>query len=157
MSIQLLFFPFLFSSYYYSVDPCVACIFSGLCNQSFFPQYWRDLFLFLFFTLEVCHYHLLDVRPYASSGIFLFSGRFVEVLPSSTLRMVPGILRGGQFRCLFLWRDFCYIVWCWVVFSFCWGKLKFFFSSALVWWCPLSIFVSTCKFPFLRLFWSFLH
>ena len=32
----------------------------------------------------------------------------------------------------------------------------FFFSTPLVWWCPLPIFPSICKFPFLLAFWFFL-
>ena len=51
------------------------------------------------------------------------SGLFVEVLPSSTLRMVSSILRMGQPRCLSLWWVFCYVVWFPVVFLFSWGIL----------------------------------
>ena len=42
------------------------------------------LFLLLFLTLIVCQHHLCDVWLYGSSLVFLFSGPFVEVLPSST-------------------------------------------------------------------------
>ena len=44
-----------------------------------------------------------DVRPYASSWVFLFPGSFVEVIPSFTLRMASSILRGRQPTCLSLW------------------------------------------------------
>ena len=36
ISIQLFFFPFLFSSYYCSADPCVVSVVSARYNQSFF-------------------------------------------------------------------------------------------------------------------------
>ena len=83
----------------------------------------------------------MNVRPYASSWVYY--GPFVEVLPSSTLRVVPSILQGRQ---LSLWWGFCCIVW------LLWYPFKFFLSSPLVWWCPLPIFASTSKFPFLRFF-----
>ena len=55
--------------------------------------------------------------------------------------------------CLSFWWNFYYIVWFQVVFSFSWDILfQFFLSSPLVWWSPLSIFPSICKFPFLRAF-----
>ena len=78
-------------------------------------------------------------------------------ISSSTSKMVPRILQGGQPRSLSLWFYFCYIVWFPVVFSFSRETLfKFFFlSSPLVWWCPLPIFPSTCKFPFLWFFSRF--
>ena len=89
----------------------------------------------------VCPYHLWDKRAYAPSRSFCFSGLFVKVLPSSTLRMVPSILRGKQPRCLYLWWDFWYIVWFWVLFLFFWCiRFKFFLSSPLIWWCPLPVF-----------------
>ena len=49
-----------------------------------FPLYFLE-------TYSQCH--LSDFRPNASS--FPFSGQIVEVLPSSTLRMVSSILIGG--------------------------------------------------------------
>ena len=61
----------------------------------------------------VCLCHLWDVKPYASLLVFLFSGLFVEVLPSSPLRVVASILQGVKLR----W-DFCYIVWFRVRLSF---------------------------------------
>ena len=39
--------------------------------------------------------YLWNIRPDASSLYFFFSGPFAEVLPSSTLRIVPSILRWG--------------------------------------------------------------
>ena len=50
--------------------------------------------------------------------IFLFSGSFVEVLPSSTSRMVPSILQGAYPRGLYFWWDFCDVVWFRVFFIF---------------------------------------
>ena len=84
---------------------------------------------------------------------FLFCSPFVKVLLSSTLRMVPSILRWYLF---FLW-DFCYVVWFHVVFSLYWGILLWYFlSSPIVWLCPLPIFPSICTFPFLWAFRFFL-
>ena len=57
--------------------------------------------------------HLWDVRPYASSWVFVFSSSFVGVLLSSTLRRVPSILWGELPRCLSLWQGFL----CSLVFS----------------------------------------
>ena len=68
--------------------------------------------------------------------------------------MVPSILRGGQPMYLSLWWNFCYVVWFRVVFSFtCWILFFFFLSFPHVWWCPLPIFSSICRFPCLREFW----
>ena len=80
----------------------------------------------LLVTYTVCLCHLWDVRPYGSS-LFLLSGLFVEVLPSSALRMVPSILQRRQSRCLSFWWGFCDIVWFHVVFSFSWDTLLIFF------------------------------
>ena len=55
-----------------------------------------QVFFLLFLTHIACQRHLKNVRPCASSWLFLFPGLFVEVLPLSTLRMVPSILRGDQ-------------------------------------------------------------
>ena len=78
-------------------------------------------------------------------------------LLSSTLRIVPSILLGGQPWRLSLCWDFYYAVWFRVVFSFTWDILFFFFlSSPIVWWYPFLIFPSVCKFPFLQAFWFFL-
>ena len=162
MSMQLFYFPFLFSSYCCSVDPCVG---SDHYNQSLlfscslrdvlsmyrrYFQCWRVLFLF-FLTHIVCLY-LWGVRPYASSWVFLFFGSFVEVLPSTTLRMVPSILRGWQPRCLSIWWDFCSIVWLRVIFSFSRDILFIIFFFPLVWWCSLPIFQSICKFYFVMIY-----
>ena len=71
-------------------------------------------------------------------------------------RTAPSILRRGQPRCLYLWWDSCYTVSVRVVSSFSWRILfNFFLSSLLVWRCPLPIFPSILKFPFLRVFWFF--
>ena len=87
---------------------------------------------------------------------FSFSGPFLEVLLWSTSKMVLSILRGEQFRYLFLWWDFFYVVWFWVVFSFAWDILflNFFDSVCLM----VSAFNNPkyFKFPFLRTFWFLL-
>ena len=111
ISLQLPFFPFLFSVYCCSVDTCVFSVVSGCCNQFFFPPFyvvfessyllrWRVLLL-LFLIHIVCIvglYHLWDVRPHATSRFFFFSCLFVEVLLSLTLKWPPTILCGVQCR-----------------------------------------------------------
>ena len=104
-------------------------------------QCWRVLFL-LFLT------YLVSISSLGCKVLeivigFLFSRPFLEVLPSSTSRMVTSILRGG---------DFCSLFWFWVVFLFTWDTLfeKLFLSS------PLPIFRSICRFSFFQVFWFFL-
>ena len=63
-------------------------------------------FFFFFFFLTHIVGQLSNVRSYTSSLVFLFSGPFVEVLPSSTLRMVLRILQEGPPRCLSLLMRF---------------------------------------------------
>ena len=87
---------------------------------------------------------------------FLSSGPFVRVLPLSILRIVQSILP-GQTRCLSLWWDLYCRVSFREAFSFVWSTLfQFFLSSLLVEWCLLSIFPSTCNFPFRQMLWFFL-
>ena len=73
MSIQLFFFPFLFSDYFCSVNAYVIRIVSGDCNQSF-CSFWCILQVFVllhwcylqcwyFLTHIVGQHHLWDVRP----------------------------------------------------------------------------------------------
>ena len=122
MSIHLFFFTYLCFGYFCSFDASVVCIVSSGCNQSptwflcrflvVVSMYRRNLecrqvlFLLIFLTHTVCQRHIRDVRPYESSCIFLFSGRFVKFLPSSTLRMILNILRGGQSKYLIICWDF---------------------------------------------------
>ena len=69
----------------------------------------------------------------------------------------PKYLMKGQPGYLFVWWDFCYVIWFWIVFSFSRGFIFFFFlSSAHVWWHQLSIFLGNDRFPFLLAFWFFL-
>ena len=89
-------------------------------------QCWRVLFLLIFLTHIVCLYLLWGVRPYSLSLVFLFFCPFAEVLPMSSLRIVPSILWGRQPRCLSLCWDFCNIVWFRVVFSFSWDLFLMF-------------------------------
>ena len=107
-------------------------------------------------TYTVCLRHLWDVRPYTPSWVFLFSSSFTEVLPSSTSEMVPSIWCRGQPSCLSLWKNFCNVVCFRVVSSFSWDNFLIFSFISPCLWCPLPIFPSTFKFPFLRTFWSFL-
>ena len=101
-------------------------------------QCQRILFLLLFSTHIDCLRHHCNIRPYASSLVYL-SGLFVEVLPLSNSTMVLSISQHWQPRYLFCRWDFCYIVWFRVVFC----SPKRLFSS----------FISIClKFSFLSHF-----
>ena len=80
-----------------------------------------------FLTHIVCLRHLCDVRPYVLSWVFLYSGPFVKVLQSITLRVIPNFLRRWQTRYLSLSYDFCSVVFFRVLFSFSWGIFKIFF------------------------------
>ena len=87
------FFPFLFLSYFCSVDFYIVSVVSNHCTDLFCPfscnlwivvlirrrylQCWRVLFHFLFLIHKVCQCHLCDVRPWASSLVFLTTGLFV--------------------------------------------------------------------------------
>ena len=73
-------------------------------------QCWLVFFLFLFLIHICLSMSSLECKASCIVMSFLFSDPFIEVLPSSTARMVPSILRGGQPRRLYLWWDFCYIV-----------------------------------------------
>ena len=94
MSIELFFFPFLFSGYFHSVRPRVASIAPGIISGDFNQsssalfdvifeslyrclQYWHILFLLLFSKHIICLRDLWDVTPSAWSLVFLFSGPFV--------------------------------------------------------------------------------
>ena len=72
--------------------------------------HWRYLLCRypLFLTNAVSIRHLWNVRPYVW-WVFLFSGSFVEVFPSS--------------------RDFCNLIWFRVVFSFSWDTFFLIFFS----------------------------
>ena len=65
----------------------------------------------------------LGCKAFCIVIIFLFSGPFVEVLPSSILRIVPIIFQQVQTRCLFLCWDFYHIFWFQIVFSISWETL----------------------------------
>ena len=81
ISIQLLFFQFLFSSYCCLVDLCVVCVVSGRCNRFFLTLFLcslgvvvsmyrryhlccQGLFLLLFSTHTTSLCHNRDLRPY---------------------------------------------------------------------------------------------
>ena len=87
--------------------------------------------------------------------VFLFCGPFVEVLLSSTLRMVLSILRRGQPGRLSLWWDF-YVVSSSFLVLLRYFFFNFFLSSSQVWSCLISTSPSICKFPFLQAFQVFL-
>ena len=156
-NVRAVFFPFLFSNYCCSIDAGVVCVVFGRCDQSFFAlfyvesilrfylQCFRVLFVFHFLIHIVCLCHLWDERSYASSLVFQFSCPLVEVLPSSTSRMVPSILQGGQPKCLSLLWNLCCRPWfreAFLIFPFISACLmvstsntpKYFsFSFSLIW------------------------
>ena len=96
ISIELIFYSFLFSSYCCSVDAFAVCVFSGCRSLSFIALFYVFLessyrcihailnigesssSFFSWYINRRCH--LWDVRPHTSSWVFLFSGPFVEVL-----------------------------------------------------------------------------
>ena len=101
----IVFLPISVSWLFCSAYLYAACAVSGRCNKSFFvlfnvvfeSSYWcidaifnASVFSFSFFLWHklpsLCH--LSDVKPCVLSPAFLSSGPFVEVLPSSTSRMV---------------------------------------------------------------------
>ena len=57
---------------------------------------------------------------------------------------------------LYLWLCSCYIVLSRVAFCISWKTLSLFLSTLLVWWCPLPLFPSICRFPFFSAFLFFL-
>ena len=106
-----------FSSYCCSVDPCIVSAVSLRRNESFFvlfylhyeSSYWNFHAIIItsetssfFFSWHNNRCHLSDLRPYASSLVFMISSSFVKVLPSSTSRIVRSILQSEQLWCLYL-------------------------------------------------------
>ena len=105
---------------------------------------------FLFDIYCLCH--LLDVRPYASSLVFLYSAPFAWVPPLFISTMALSNLLGWQRRYQSFGWDSCCRVWFLRKFL---ARLRYVFvivSSQSNWWCKLSIFPITCKFPFLQAF-----
>ena len=109
ISVELFFFPFLFSNHFCSVDACVAYIVYGRCNSSSLALFYEvflslyrciDVILnvgkssYYFFTWHLQTVYFIFVRSYASSLVLLFSRPFVGVLLCFTLRMVPSISPG---------------------------------------------------------------
>ena len=143
MSIQLFFFPFflvifvqlilvLLVLYLVAVNSLSPHFF--LCNLRVVVLIYRRyldcrqvFFHFLFLTHTVCQSYLWNVKPYATSLVFLFSRPFVGDPLWFSSRMVPSILRRVQARYLSLWWEFCYVVWFRVVFLFFWGIPFYFF------------------------------
>ena len=91
----------------------------------------------------------LECKVLCIVNSFLFSGSFVEVLPSSISKWSQVSYKENSAGVY----TFDEIPWSQEIFSFAWGTLfffNFFLSSPLVWCCPLPIYPSTCRFPFLR-------
>ena len=95
MFIELLSFPFFFSVYFCSVNDCVVCIVSNGCNQS------SSTFAYVVFE-SLYRYINAFLRAGESSFSFswhiiqsvcVVSGPFVEILSSSTSKIVPRILQ----------------------------------------------------------------
>ena len=110
--------------------------------HSRYLQCWRVPYLLLFLTHVDYLCNLLNVRLSASLLVFLSSGQFRSVLPSSILRMVPSILQEWEPKYLSLFKIPAVIL----------GFEKFSFLSFLlapfIWGNLLPIFPSTGKFPF---------
>ena len=118
----IFFFPFWFSSYCFSVISCSVCVVSDCCNQSFFALLYV-VFESLYRSIDaifnadessssIFSWHFfsffLPTSSLECSALFIGMSFLVLwsiywLLFSSTLRMVPGILRGGQRRCLSFW------------------------------------------------------
>ena len=125
-------------------------------------EYCCVLTLLLFLIHTICLLLLWDLRPFASSWLFLFSSPFVESLLSSTLIIVPSIFR----LYLLIWWDSWNVVWFRVVSFSPEVSLFYSFLSSPPVCCPLPIFSSILKFPFfsehsryflIRFFYSFSH
>ena len=97
----------------------------------------------------VCQRHLCDVRSYASSLVFVFSGSFSCVLPSSIFRMVLSILQWGDYPNVYHYNEIHAIEFGFEKFS---RSSEILFSIFSFVWCPLPISPSTYKFPFFRAF-----
>ena len=102
MAIQLFFFPFFIlllmlalSEQFLVADISLSLLFYLVFEWSY--RYIDDIFNASESSSSLTHidclYHLLDIRPYASSRVFSFSSPFAEVFSSSTLRIVPSILQ----------------------------------------------------------------
>ena len=115
-----------------------------------YPRFNAVLFLLRFLNHIVCICHFLDIRPSSSTSTLLSSGPFVWVPPQSILRIVPIILQGGMTSCLFIWGDSWRKAWCrCFLVRLRYIFLDFSYISACL------MFSSSCKFPFLRVFWFF--
>ena len=125
MTIQLYYFPFLFSKYCCPADPRVLWVVYGRCNQSFFALFYgvfdtsyRGIDAIFnggkssssFFSWNIVHlYYPWGIRPYASWA-FLFYCPSVEFLPSFTLRMVLGNLRCDKISAIYSLVSTCFLV-----------------------------------------------
>ena len=75
MSIQLFFFPFLFSGDFCSVDACVVCIVSGGCNQSSSDAFFCSLLVVVSIHRR-CHEwsQVLFLFSFLTHTIYVISG-----------------------------------------------------------------------------------
>ena len=110
-----------------------------------FPSF-LDRFCFFYiisWTLGLVHRHLLSC-----SLVYLFKICFCQFLKNGPEYPTRGTAQGFIFLIRFLLQ---------CLFSRFIVHLKYsfviFFSPPLIWWCPLSIFPSTCNFSFLQEFW----
>ena len=112
--------------------------------QPCYFQCWRVLFLLLFLIHIVSRCHLSDVKHHHHSPVI-----WSIFLSSSLIHFTNGpdlFKRDVHSINVISVVEFGFEV----PFSF-----LFFLSSPLVCWSPLSIFPSTCNFPFQRSFWFF--
>ena len=141
ISIQLSFFPFLFSGYFCSVDACVVCIVFGRCNPSSWTFYlcvfvsmlrrdlqcWRVLFTPFLGANSLSPSSQRWKALYIVMNFLLF---WSITLCSSldTLKNGPEYLIMGTA----IWWDFYFIVWLRVVFSFSRDIFRIFFFLYLI-------------------------
>ena len=119
---------------------------------------WGSSFSYsLFMTQAVCLCHLLAVKPWTISSIFLSFDQSLRLPPLSILRMFLRIFQGRISSCLFLRWNFCRKAWFPEVFWFFCGTL---FSFSFFHAC-LMIFAfnnpCTCRFQSHKAFKRFSH
>ena len=166
ISVQLYFFPSLFCCYFCSVDACFVCIVSSDCNQSSSALFLWSLRLVVL-TLS---WMLASLLPLFLNAFSLSTSSLVWKALCIVMSFVLWSICGSSSLVYFKNGPEC----------FTWGKnqvfiplMRFllcslasstflvlprfsfliFHSSPLVWWCPLLIFLSICKFLFLQTFW----
>ena len=103
----------------------------------------RWLYKWLFNVVLECSYWCMHAFRHANECSFLFAWH--SLCHTSDVRLC------ASSSTFFISRPFC------LSFSrSSWVRSFFFILSSVVWWGSLSIYQSTCNFPFLPAFWDFL-